>query len=130
MSFSKTPVWLHQIRGSYRPNRHAKREGELWLSTGQIGQPPSFVTRDPTALSIWEQLTRDSEYRRLLSPLFNSLLAEYCALSSRAMSDPDMPVGLRKHLASLRSELWLAPIFRGRWPEAVAATLEECDDMS
>ena len=98
------------------------REGELELSTGSVGAPPSALSE--AALEEWNRLTTDPEYSAVLSPAFRGILIDYCALHGEMIADLNgiemMPNTRRMMLHSLRMQLGITPASQAkvRMPKA------------
>lgn len=83
------PLILHKAHGTFRKDRHAKREQELILTAQPMGDAPSYISSDPIAMEEWVRLTGNREYNQVLSGIHFSGLAEYCHLHSRMVADAE-----------------------------------------
>lgn len=99
------PSKLHVLHGT-RPDR--KRENELEIESGPIGDPPNCVAVVPEAMAEWQLVTSDLIYSQILAPVFRSVLIEYCLLHAEMISG-EIKSGDRKQLNSLRMQLGLTP---------------------
>jgi len=112
---------FHKAEGTYRKDRHAKRESELSITPGPIGDPPEFISSDPVALAEWNRCVEDPEYKQVLSSAFYSILCEYCHLHSRMFADAKARGAKRKRMtAQDRTTLNILRVNLGRTPAAQA----------
>src|SRR5665213_4222475 len=70
------PQKLHVLHGTNRKDRDTKREGELMLAAGDVGECPAWFR--PVSREEWARITGDQQYRQILAPAHRGLLIEYC----------------------------------------------------
>lgn len=76
----KKPQKLHVLHGTNRADRDSKRAGELQLESGDIGQPPDWIS--PEARAEWVYLM-GTEWATILAPADRSTFLRYCILFGR-----------------------------------------------
>lgn len=74
------PLTLHILHGTGRKGRISKRENELHLAPGSIGECPKWVS--PESKEEWRRLLK-TEWSKVLSPAYRSTFLRYCILHGR-----------------------------------------------
>jgi phage terminase small subunit len=105
------PIALHILDGTDRKDRMEKRQDELKLPPGSVGDPPEWFS--PLALEEWNRLTGDPDYSQVLAPVFRGALIEYCFLYGKMLAQVQgtgpFVAGERQMLHSLRMQLGVTP---------------------
>jgi len=121
------PQKLHVLHGTNRKDRDTKREGELMLAAGDVGECPAWFR--PVSREEWARITGDQQYRQILAPAHRGLLIEYCTLHARMIRDSmgkrektakpgvtrsPLSTSERQMLNSLRMQLGITPASQGK----------------
>jgi phage terminase small subunit len=80
MAKSPKPTKLLRLEGTFRPDRHAARAGEVEPEPG-FPDPPEWLL--PEALAEWKRLAADSGYVTAICKVDRAMLAAYCQLWAR-----------------------------------------------
>ena len=131
MSRPATPLSVLKLRGTYRPDRHMKREAAGDLPTARC---PQWL--DPSARKVWRRLGPGLTRLGLLTSLDGPLFAVWCVTYARWQAalktlDAEGPIyyhgglkktsplvtivdGLAKQLLALSSQFGLSPVARAK----------------
>jgi phage terminase small subunit len=113
MAARRTPDNVHKLKGTFRPDRHAKNTAERELPAQGYPQPLAYLKAD--ALAVWREVEAVMSVCNLYTQADAAKLARYCCIEAEFRADPAaFPSAKLAQLRLMERDLYLDPEARAK----------------
>ena len=113
MANRRTPDNVLKLRGTYRPDRHAK--GKTGYQPPEAGYPVPPAYLPGAALAVWREVEAVMGHCGLYTQADAAKLARYCCLEAHFRDDPvEFPAARLTQLRLTERDLYLDPEARAK----------------
>lgn len=113
MAARRTPDNVHKLKGTFRPDRHAKNTTERELPAPGYPQPLAYLSAD--AMVVWREVEATMSTCNLYTQADAAKLARYCCIESEFRADPAaFPSAKLAQLRLMERDLYLDPEARAK----------------
>lgn len=113
MANRRTPASVHQIKGTFRPDRHATAPDGYQPPAEGYPLPPAYL--DAAALEVWREVEAVMRPCCIYTQADAAKLARYCCIEAEFRSGPaDFPAAKLSQLRLMERDLYLDPEARAK----------------
>ena len=113
MAARRTPDNVHKLKGTFRPDRHAKNTAERELPAPGYPQPLAYLKSD--ALAVWREVEAVMSACNLYTQADAAKLARYCCIEAEFRAAPcEFPAAKLTQLRLMERDLYLDPEARAK----------------